>query len=477
MGNFNRKYKNLVYNYLYDLMNKINLITSGGEVMKQMNNFKKLLSLKLFYIVFVLTLLIIPQRIFAQDTYKTFAAQQNVSLNKIWNIKFSDNINPSTANKDNIKIVDDKGTSLDLNISCSGNIVTLKPVSNYEDGKAYTIYINNIKSTKGSDLKTPAMMNFTTKGDTNTVLDAGKDSYNLVDVHTYKITDSLTITSSAATKFNLNYNIGTISNSPYQKEVDLKVSGQDAQITSKDEEHKQLTVNSYVESGKTLQYQVVRTVTVGGIKYIKDLSKTSGDYSGFSDYSKYTSPEEKIESNSQEIINKSKELFNNITNPYYKAKKAYEFVNSYMNYDLASGNEGALNAIRTGKGVCEDYAELFAALLRASGVPVRMVTGYWIDPSQLKVNNAADISKYRHAWAEYYLPEYGWIVVEPTNAYYDNGIRTLDFSYFSNLDSSDHIIQGYTAYGDDKDSTLYYSYSQGSGFNIDKKTTIEMLDK
>lgn len=440
-----------------------------------MNN-SKFRMFKIQFIAILLLLLFNSKAVYAEETYKVFPAQQNISADKVWNVKLSQDVDPVSVNEKNIRVVDESGSLLKTSLSCSGSTVTIKPTNSYDPGKTYTILIDNIKSTKGYTLKLPGKMNFTIKSDIPTSQEIGKDSFSLIDTHTYKITDTLTVTAKEETNLNLTYNIGTFSNSPYQKELDLQVSGPNAKITSEDSTRRQLIADTYVKPGDKIQYQIVRTVQNSGIKYTKDLSKTTGDYSNFSDYKKYTLPSDKIESDNQDIINKSKELFGTTTNPYYKAKIAYEFVNTYMNYDSTNGNKGALNALNTGRGVCEDYSELYVALLRASGVPARVATGFWTDTSKFNSSGTIDGNEDRHAWVEYYLPEYGWIAAEPTNIYYRNGIKTLDFSFFSNLDSSGHIISGYNSAGDNKDGNIIYLYSQGSDVHIDRQTVIERLN-
>ncbi|WP_123052847.1 transglutaminase-like domain-containing protein [Clostridium sp. JN-1] len=424
----------------------------------------KFLVISMFFSLFLLT----PKMVLADSlSYKVFPTQQNISVDKPWKIMFSDNIDSASANNDSVKVEDESGNPVDIDISSGQNYIIVKPKTSYQAGKNYILYVNNIKSLKGNTLKSPGMMKFSTLS----------QAYDLVDTHNYKITDTFTVTSEEPTNVDLTFNLGTQSNSPYQKDLSLEVSGGNAKLTSDDSSHKKMTASAYVEPGTSVKYQATRTIQNSGIRYTKDLSKTSNDYSKFGDYSKYTSPEQNIESNSPEIKDKAAQLFNRIDNPYYKAKKAYEFVNTYMTYDQNNGNKGALNALLTGKGVCEDYAELFTALLRASGVPARVVTGYWVDSGEFSSRSTLNPSYDAHAWAEYYLPEYGWIVVEPTNAYFYNDERIVDYSYFSNLSNSSHFIEGYTSQGDDKDSTLYYSYTEGSGVKIDRETTIQILDK
>lgn len=57
------------------------------------------------------------------------------------------------------------------------------------------------------------------------------------------------------------------------------------------------------------------------------------------------------------------------------------------------------SALAAGKGICYDYASLFAAMCRSQGIPARLVIGY------------ADPNIY-HAWNEVYTDETGWITPE-----------------------------------------------------------------
>lgn len=68
----------------------------------------------------------------------------------------------------------------------------------------------------------------------------------------------------------------------------------------------------------------------------------------------------------------------------------------------------------TRQGFCEHFASAFAVLMRAAGVPTRVVTGYQggeINPidAHLVVRQSD-----AHAWAEVWLEEKGWVRVDPT---------------------------------------------------------------
>ncbi len=71
---------------------------------------------------------------------------------------------------------------------------------------------------------------------------------------------------------------------------------------------------------------------------------------------------------------------------------------------------------RSKRGFCEHYAGSFALLMRAAGIPSRVVTGYQggeFNPlnDELIVRQAD-----AHAWTEVWLPAEGWLRVDPTAA-------------------------------------------------------------
>jgi transglutaminase-like putative cysteine protease len=68
----------------------------------------------------------------------------------------------------------------------------------------------------------------------------------------------------------------------------------------------------------------------------------------------------------------------------------------------------------TRQGFCEHYASAFVVLMRAAGVPARVVAGYQggeVNP----VNRTVIVHQFdAHAWAEVWLPGEGWVRVDPT---------------------------------------------------------------
>ena len=68
--------------------------------------------------------------------------------------------------------------------------------------------------------------------------------------------------------------------------------------------------------------------------------------------------------------------------------------------------------LETGSGVCQDYTHVMLAIARSWGIPSRYVSGY------LHLEGAAGEQTpvgASHAWAEFLLPELGWVGIDPTN--------------------------------------------------------------
>ena len=67
-------------------------------------------------------------------------------------------------------------------------------------------------------------------------------------------------------------------------------------------------------------------------------------------------------------------------------------------------------------GFCEHFSSAFVFMLRAAGVPARVVTGYQGGDENPIDRNITVRQSDAHAWAEVHLPQRGWVRVDPTAA-------------------------------------------------------------
>ena len=69
----------------------------------------------------------------------------------------------------------------------------------------------------------------------------------------------------------------------------------------------------------------------------------------------------------------------------------------------------------TRQGFCEHYAAAFVTLMRAAGIPARVVTGYLGGTLNPIGNYLVVYQRDAHAWAEVWLKNSGWTQVDPTS--------------------------------------------------------------
>lgn len=94
-------------------------------------------------------------------------------------------------------------------------------------------------------------------------------------------------------------------------------------------------------------------------------------------------------------------------------KANYKFVNDRLEYDqqkATSENEriGAKAALLGGASVCMEYADLMISLLRSQGIPSRAAIGY------ANLDEQIPEEQVRHQWVQIWVPDYGWLSVDPT---------------------------------------------------------------
>ena len=70
----------------------------------------------------------------------------------------------------------------------------------------------------------------------------------------------------------------------------------------------------------------------------------------------------------------------------------------------------------TRRGFCEHFSAAFAILMRAAGVPTRVVTGYQGGERNPVDDTWVIRQSDAHAWTEVWLPERGWVRIDPTAA-------------------------------------------------------------
>ncbi|MBT1076141.1 transglutaminase domain-containing protein [Geobacter grbiciae] len=96
-----------------------------------------------------------------------------------------------------------------------------------------------------------------------------------------------------------------------------------------------------------------------------------------------------------------------------KARAVYDWTceNTYRDPNTRGCGKGDVCALlEKPGGKCTDISSVFIALSRAAGVPAREVFGI-----RLGKKAEEDITTWQHCWAEFFLPGYGWVPVDPAD--------------------------------------------------------------
>jgi transglutaminase-like putative cysteine protease len=165
------------------------------------------------------------------------------------------------------------------------------------------------------------------------------------------------------------------------------------------------------------------------------------------EYLLYTASERNIEI-TDAVRAKALEIVGNETNPHLQAEMIYASIietypYSHVPHFSLDAREPKVaestHMFETGHGDCGTQSMLFSAFCRSLGIPARAIGGY-----QMLLSDAPGT----HFWAQYYLPNYGWVPVDPTVADAADWVPISDAKrsifknyYATNLDPTRLVIQ------------------------------------
>lgn len=101
---------------------------------------------------------------------------------------------------------------------------------------------------------------------------------------------------------------------------------------------------------------------------------------------------------------RAREIVGRETDPDKRARLLFDWLVEEMTF-VPGGTEdqSATATAISRRGDCGQYSRLFAAMCRSLGIPARTGTAAWLDGS-------------RHRFAEFWLPPFGWVPVDPSSA-------------------------------------------------------------
>jgi len=121
----------------------------------------------------------------------------------------------------------------------------------------------------------------------------------------------------------------------------------------------------------------------------------------------YTANGSKYMTNDPYIRKLAREIAGDQKNPYYVARRIFDYVREHLEYKLEGGWNVAPVVLKRGTGSCSEYSFSFIALCRAASLPARYVGALVVRGDDASMDDVF------HRWPEVYLPHYGWVPIDP----------------------------------------------------------------
>ena len=167
-----------------------------------------------------------------------------------------------------------------------------------------------------------------------------------------------------------------------------------------------------------------------------------------SEFAPYLVPSQYISySQSDDCVYKAAELCAGKSGTVEKAAAMFGYITSNVKYDkelAASVKSGYVpnpdKTLESGKGICFDYASLFASMCRSQNIPAKLVMGY------VRGN-------VYHSWNEIYSEESGWVTVDIFLK--GSGWELLDPTFYASASDKSAVAE-YIGDGSDYSAIYYY---------------------
>ncbi len=161
----------------------------------------------------------------------------------------------------------------------------------------------------------------------------------------------------------------------------------------------------------------------------------------------YLGASEQVPATDARITAKTRELTANCKTQVDAVQNILFWTVDHLRYVLTPKRYDAMFAFETGQGNCQNYSHLSAALMRAAGIPVRIVNGVTLkEPYDIRTPNGIitlGMAQGRHSWIEIFFPDLGWTPVDPqqTQLFVSNRFIRIEVGVDNNETTSDGLVR------------------------------------
>ncbi|HXC93275.1 MAG TPA: transglutaminase family protein [Geobacteraceae bacterium] len=154
----------------------------------------------------------------------------------------------------------------------------------------------------------------------------------------------------------------------------------------------------------------------------------------------YLKPTEMVQSDAKDIEELAKTLTEGAATEYQAVSSVLNFIADNIKYSYNPQKYDALYTLANRSGNCQNFAHISMALLRAAGIPSRIVGGIslkeqWKVPIDSERSVVQGMGQGGHAWMEVYFPDLGWLSYDPQQSRQFTSSRHIKQTH--GLDSQD----------------------------------------
>ncbi|PKN68393.1 MAG: hypothetical protein CVU54_15155 [Deltaproteobacteria bacterium HGW-Deltaproteobacteria-12] len=166
-----------------------------------------------------------------------------------------------------------------------------------------------------------------------------------------------------------------------------------------------------------------------------------------SDMDDYLKPTAQVQSDNPAIRQLSLQLTKDVKTQFDAVQRVVSWVVDNVRYVNPPQQYDAVYALESGKGNCQNFSHLTAALLRSVGVPVRIVNGVTLnqpfDIAWEKGTLTFKMGQGRHSWVEIWFPDKGWVPYDPQNMqlFVSNRFVRIEVGVDNNETKNDGLVR------------------------------------
>jgi hypothetical protein len=124
-----------------------------------------------------------------------------------------------------------------------------------------------------------------------------------------------------------------------------------------------------------------------------------------------------VQADHPKIRQLAREFTQGVTTEFDAVQRILTWIVDHVRYVNPPQRYDAIYALESHKGNCQNFSHLSAAIMRAVGIPVRIVNGVTLN-QPYNISRQAGVLTFkmgqgRHSWIEVWFPELGWVPFDP----------------------------------------------------------------